>query len=204
MTWDICIIQDSVINGVNYCCHPVCYRTVQSLYAAALAWWGESTVLWMKRSQVQSQQQFMCASLQRRTFKSYSLQGVEMHHAYIHPSQRDKQRKKEREKNLLITRLCCTVCGDSLLIKGFHAPKQKLHLHYMHQYLKADHWYDCWYSILLLLPSCSISGPHSETGHNSNFNMDQSGLTGKIGCDLLGIGSIYWTNYPCGDGNILV
>lgn len=39
MTWDIYIILGSFINGLNYCCHIVCYRTVQSLYVVALAWW---------------------------------------------------------------------------------------------------------------------------------------------------------------------
>lgn len=60
----------------------------------------------------------------------------------------------------------------------------------MHQYLTADHRDHCWYSTLLLLPSCSLSGLSEATGYNSNFNMDQCRLTGKIGCDLLGIGSI--------------
>lgn len=40
MTWDIYVILDTVINGVNYCCHPVSYRTVQS-FRTGLAWWGE-------------------------------------------------------------------------------------------------------------------------------------------------------------------
>lgn len=102
MTWDIYIILDSVINGVNYCCHPACYRTVRSLKAAALAWWGRVTVLQMKRSQVQPQQQFMCASLQ----KSY---------------QRGVTHVQQRKYTLLITRLHCSACYDSLPVKGIYA-----------------------------------------------------------------------------------
>lgn len=112
----------------------------------------------MKRSQVESKQQFMCASLQRRTLKLYSLQGPRriMHVQYIH-----------------LRGLYCTVCVDSLLLKGYSVPKQKLHQSHMHQYLTADHFDHCWYSILPP-PSCSILGPHPEAaGYNSNFNMDQ-------------------------------
>lgn len=67
-----------------------------------------------------------------------------------------------------------------------------------------DHWL-CYSYHNLLLPPCSISGLHSEAaGCNNYFNMDRCRLTGKIGCDLLRIGSVQWTNYPRGDGNILV
>lgn len=53
-----------------------------------------------------------------------------------------------------------------------------------------DHWL-CYSYHNLLLPPCSISGLHSEAaGCNNYFNMDRCRLTGKIGCDLLRIGSV--------------
>lgn len=69
MTWDIYIILDTVINGVNYCCHPVSYRTVQSFRAAVLAWWGEKLCCERRGHESNPQQQFMCASLHKRTLK---------------------------------------------------------------------------------------------------------------------------------------
>ena len=147
----------------------------------------------MKRSRVQCRQQFMCASLQRRTFKLHTPRGVRriMH---IHPSQRNMRRKKGKKKQKH-TQHCAsliyfTARHDSPPIKGFHVPKQNLKPN-MHPYLTADHWDDCLYSTLLLPPSCSISAPHCEAaGYDNNFYMDQCQMTGKIGCDLPGIGTI--------------
>lgn len=78
MTQDIYIILDYVINGVNYCCHPVCYRTVWSLKASVGLVGSRNCPVNEKGHRSLSQQQFMCASLQRRTFKSYSPQAARL------------------------------------------------------------------------------------------------------------------------------
>lgn len=176
--------MDSFINGLNYCCHTVCYRTVQSLYVAALAWWLAKLPHKLKGHMDLSPQQLICAPLQRQTFKSYVPQGARCL-MLVHPSQRNMQRK-----TTLINVLDCIACGDLLLVKRLPCAKMETSS-VLHTLVSLGWSLIAPGTVFCSSPLLVQSEPHCEAaGYISSFYMDQCQLTGKIGCNLLGIGSI--------------
>lgn len=121
------------------------------------------------------QQQFMCGSLKKRAFKWYRGWNSSCMYSYL-------RGKGEENKNSLL---------DSLLVKVFSCRTETssvLRVTNNSQLITVITTCTPFRSSPLLV---QFSGPHSEdAGYYSNFNMAQCWLTGKIGCDLLRIGSI--------------
>lgn len=177
MTWDIYIILGSFINGLNYCCHIVCYRTVQSLYVVALAWWPNKLKGHRSYPRNSSYARHCRGGLLNHTRR----RELRVSCIYIHLGGICK------EKHALLLSWLYRMWWFTAAKKGLHVPKKKNLTN--PTYIPTSQLISdcCWYSSPLLVQS----EPHCEAaGYISSFYMDQCQLTGKIDCNLLGIGSV--------------